>query len=573
MKRVLLVLAALCALLTWPTLASAAPLTLAEVSQAAERHELPTLRRTLSDEALMARLEALDPDAAVELQLSIGAVFEGAGEPTTAMAAYRLAVAAIARAHGGHDDLAEVDPLRRIAALELAAGEPGPAYSDIDRALAVATTGKHPSLPEVTAEHAAIRTAFLAANPSAVLPEPYQPRGGGEPSRYDVVEIFYATHRKPTGAEEPSAFYGGERGPLVFGKAYVSVPRDRKTGSIPRPDIWRMEFRPDPNKHVILTGVKPLAGHDEFFSEVSKRVAASGRKEVFVFIHGFNTSFDGGAVRTAQLAADLNIDGAPILYSWPSKASMLAYGADEKEPEVDSQIADLAQFLADVARQTGAARVHLIAHSMGNRFLVRALTKLSERPPETRPQFDEVVMAAPDVGIDDFNRHWAELRPMGKRFTLYASRRDKALLISSEIHGMQRLGDAHKVVVVDGLQTVDTTAASEGLLGHTDFAGSALDDFRGVIWYSLAPAKRCVLQTDTSGASPYWVFAGPMACSEGDFRESLSLVRTTGSPAAALVSLQAMMTSVGDGAAAADKAVLEKIRGVLVGAFDQPAAQ
>ena len=46
-------------------------------------------------------------------------------------------------------------------------------------------------------------------------------------------------------------------------------------------------------------------------------------KQVFVFVHGFNVSFENALRRTAQIAYDLNFDGAPFLFSWPSGDGML----------------------------------------------------------------------------------------------------------------------------------------------------------------------------------------------------------------------------------------------------------
>lgn len=543
--------------------AMAQGLTLAQVSEAAQRQDLATLRKAVDDPKLLASLEAIDPEAAIELQLAIAEAFEKAGDKPAAIAAYQKAVASIAKSKGGHDDMTQVEPLRRSAALRVELGDLKGATTDIGMALSIAEEARHPSLREVKVEAGAIRAAFLAANPGQTLPQPYLARDG-ERSGYDIVELFYATHRKPTGAVEPVKFYGGDRGPLVYGKAYVSVPRDRAAGSLPKPSIWRAEFRPDPNRHIILTDVKPSTSADVFFGDVRNRVAASGRKEVFVFIHGFNTDFQAGTERAAQLAADLAIDGAPILYSWPSKGSVLAYRQDEQEAEIDSQIADLAAFLDDVAKRTGADRVHLIAHSMGNRFLMRALDRLSTRAVADRPKFDEVVLAAPDVGVDDFNGRWPRIRTMGERFTLYASKRDKALLISGEINKMQRIGDARKVVVVSGLQTVETTAASGGMLGHNDFAGTALDDFRGLIWYSLAPDRRCILQTDQAGGQTFWVFAGAGACPESEFREAVSLARTAGSPVAAAQQVQAMIAELGNRPdAASDVSLLRNVYRLL----------
>ncbi len=536
------------ALFVWCA-AGAAPalaqtLTLSQVSDAAQAGNLPVLRQALNDPALLSSVQAIDGQAAVDLEMSIGAAFEAAGDKATAVLAYDKAVASIALLHDGHDDLTQVDVLRKTAGLRRDLGDLKGAVADINKAFAIATADKHPALREVRTEYDNLRMAFASANPGAALPEPYTPRGGVS-SGYDIVEIFYATHRTPTGATDPGHYYGGQRGPMVYGKAYVSVPRDRPAGSIPKPSIWRAEFRPDPDRHIILTDIKQSSSREAFFSDLQGRLGAAKEKEVFIFIHGFNTSFEQAAEGTAQLAADLAIDGAPILYSWPSKANLLAYGADEQEALVDSQISDLAAFMSNVAKSSGATRVHLVAHSMGNRFLLRALVKLAALPADQRPQFDEIVLASPDVGVDDFTGIWPQVRPLGHRYTLYASTRDKALMVSGEIHNMQRIGDAHKIVLADGLQTVETTAASGGLLGHSDFAGNALDDFRALMWYSLAPVNRCVLQTANKGAEPYWVFAGPGSCPESQFREAVSLARTEGSPEIALTRVQAMIADLG----------------------------
>lgn len=376
-----------------------------------------------------------------------------------------------------------------------------------------------------------------AEPPPAPLPPPVVTPS--EPA-FDLVEIFYATSRKRTGRPGATAFYSGRRGSLEYGSAVVSVPRDREIGELPTPSIWTFEFRPDPAKHFILTRVTPVTDRPSFLTAVATRVGGSERKEVFVFVHGFNTTFEDGALRTAQLAADLKIDGAPILWSWPSAGGVLSYWADEKEADSPAEASALAAFLEDIARSSGATRIHLIAHSMGNRPLMAALRQIAERQSLPPRPFDEIVFAAPDVGVREFDALWPAIDDLGERYTLYASGRDKALLLSQGINGMQRIGDATPVVLRPGLQTVDTTAASGGLLGHSDFAGTALDDFRAVIWLSLKPDGRCVLSAER-GESRWWKFGGP--CPPLEFREVSQKARVAGGVEAALAEIEAQMAA------------------------------
>ena len=102
-----------------------------------------------------------------------------------------------------------------------------------------------------------------------------------------------------------------------------------------------------------------------FFDKLSSRIAKSHRKEAFVFVHGFNVTFEDAARRTAQLAYDLGFKGAPILYSWPSKGSLFSYAADEAT--IDWTVPHLKEFLEEIAFKSGAEVLHIIAQSMGNR--------------------------------------------------------------------------------------------------------------------------------------------------------------------------------------------------------------
>jgi hypothetical protein len=193
---------------------------------------------------------------------------------------------------------------------------------------------------------------------------------------------------------------------------------------------------------------------------------------------------------------------------------------------------------------------------MGNRPLMAALKLLDEPDLQRPPMFDEIVFAAADVGVREFDDLWPSINRLGERFTLYASGRDKALMLSQRINGMQRIGDASPIIVRPGLQTVDTTDASDGLLGHADFAGTALDDFRAIIWLSLAPDRRCVLTGET-GAARWWRFGG--ACPALEFREASQAVRLTGSVQAALADVNGRLElSEGE-----EREYLEKLRARL----------
>ena len=79
----------------------------------------------------------------------------------------------------------------------------------------------------------------------------------------------------------------------------------------------------DPAKHFTLKEIKALS-REELAQIVRDRLGASSefKDQALVFLHGFNNSFESALFRTAQIAYDLKFDGAPFLYSWPSKGQL-----------------------------------------------------------------------------------------------------------------------------------------------------------------------------------------------------------------------------------------------------------
>jgi esterase/lipase superfamily enzyme len=321
-----------------------------------------------------------------------------------------------------------------------------------------------------------------------------------------LVPVFYATDRERL----TEVAYGPKRNPegrLRLGRFDVSIPRDvHQAGRLERPTLWTFH-REDPDKHfVIVSRVEQT--YDEFYRQLSGIVAKSGRKQVLVFIHGYNVSFEDAVYRTAQISYDLNFDGGPILYSWPSEGALTSYPTDANNAEWT--VPHLRWFLEDVATKTQAEEIQVIAHSMGNRPLMSAMNQISsESSLAVRSRFREVVLTAPDIDADVFKRLATALRQTARHVTLYASSNDLALKASRDFQGYQRAGDTQPaVVVVDGIETIDVSALDTGFLGHSYFADrrSVLADLFYVLRDGLHADERAGL--DTSGQPPrrYWIF-------------------------------------------------------------------
>ena len=229
-------------------------------------------------------------------------------------------------------------------------------------------------------------------------------------------------------------------------------------------------------------------------------------KDAFVFVHGYNVSFEDAARRTAQLAHDLPFSGAPILYSWPSRARALSYKRDENSVEWSTP--HLRLFLFDLAARTGAQVIHLIAHSMGNRAVTRALESIAAQTP-IAARFHQVVLTAPDIDARVFRQLVPRMAPAAERITLYASSQDKALLASRRFNGEARAGDAGRgLVVMPGLETIDATSVDTSLLGHSYFGENrtVLADLFQVLRGDSTADRASDLRPARSAMGDYWEF-------------------------------------------------------------------
>jgi len=286
----------------------------------------------------------------------------------------------------------------------------------------------------------------------------------------------------------------------------VSIPRNHKIATLDEPSIWKFEFRADPKRHIkIISAIED--SYQSFYDEVSKRVASSQRKEVFVFIHGYNVSFEDAIHRTAQLAQDLKFDGVPIAYSWPSAASYEMYGADESTIEWTAP--HLRWFLEDLAKRSGATTINLIAHSMGNRALTTALRSIMVEPRGAPlPHFRQIVMAAPDIDAGVFSQLAVALQGVGDRITIYASSRDRAILASQKFHRYPRVGEAgSKITVIPHVDTIDASAVETDFAEHSYFGDSRsiLFDLFEIFKSNLPPDERFGLSSISRGTKRYWV--------------------------------------------------------------------
>lgn len=334
---------------------------------------------------------------------------------------------------------------------------------------------------------------------------------------YKEIAVFYGTDRFATGSKTPDTAFSRERSrskSLHLGVCKVSVPPSHQPGMIEEPALWLL--RPDPAKHMMLLSREPLSSRS-FFKRMQDTLGKSRRKELLVFVHGFNVSFKDAVLRTAQMAADLRIDGVPVVYSWPSEASLLGYMVDSNNAEWTIQ--HLEPFLWDLSRKSGASAIYLVAHSMGNRPLTRALERIAlqlKAASPARPPFRQILLTAPDIDADVFADLAKNFYLAGDRVTLYASSRDVALNISNWVNKYPRAGDSGEGrPVAPNVDIIDVSLIDSSLrgFGHSYYGDNCtvLSDIYRLLREGKPPKLRGLNQIENQGVA-YWVIQAASAC-------------------------------------------------------------
>ena len=321
-------------------------------------------------------------------------------------------------------------------------------------------------------------------------PDTVRAMAAGDQPPGNVFPVWFGTNREPLG----DGFGNKRAGKTMLGVAEVYVPEAHRFGEVGTSwwtKLRRLDLRDDMLRVQRIHSLDVAA----FFAQVDAAVKAArnpdGPSQALVFIHGFNVSFEEAAVRAAQLGVDLDVSGATAFFSWPSRGSLAAYTADEAT--IDASERAIADFLTDFGRRCGAERVDVIAHSMGNRGLLRSLQRIAaDAERRSKVKFGQIILAAPDVDRDLF-LDLAHLYPeFCDRCTLYASNRDVAVHASSWVHWGHRAGYFQPYTVTAGVDTIAVPNFNVDLLGHGYFAAAErlLHDMWTILHHPTPPERR-----------------------------------------------------------------------------------
>jgi pimeloyl-ACP methyl ester carboxylesterase len=259
----------------------------------------------------------------------------------------------------------------------------------------------------------------------------------------------------------------------------------------------------------------------EVMHEVWTAVGASESKELTIFVHGYNESFEKVIQATAALSA--GIDRPVLAFDWPSFDSETNYEGDRENVDAldatmtgQPEKSKIAQFFAAVSRSAKPYRIAIIAHSMGARVASLGLIKLPQLISASDDHFVALTFAAADLPVDTFNVAVENLLPSVRRIDEYTSARDNALYLSQQQgdHAPRAGQGCALNMTLRNFTCIDATAAQVGtgwdLVFHHGYIykdSTLLEDVR-LFFDGSTPAERIEKKLLAQDGS-YYRFVGP----------------------------------------------------------------
>ncbi|MCZ6835845.1 MAG: alpha/beta hydrolase [Planctomycetota bacterium] len=326
------------------------------------------------------------------------------------------------------------------------------------------------------------------------------------------VEIIYATDRVRETDKYGQHHYGYHRShSLAMGIATVEMGREgvtwedikaasivkERTRTIPLTmgEVQEIVRLPPSNTPLDVVG-DDLVEKPEYVTALDRstaqavellnaRLAMSPVKDVYVYVHGYNNTFEDAAFRMATLWHFLGRQGVPLLYSWPAGHPGLLQGYNYDRESSEFTIFHLKQLTEIIHHCPDINRIHIIGHSRGTDVVMTTLREMwidfRARGGKSSGRLGAVIIAAPDLDWEVTQQRISAERVIQGLdcFVLYLSPEDKAIGISSWLFAsLARIGQLGASFLTkeqqemlaqnEELQIIDARVDT-GFIGHAYF--------------------------------------------------------------------------------------------------------
>jgi esterase/lipase superfamily enzyme len=335
-------------------------------------------------------------------------------------------------------------------------------------------------------------------------------------SKSSQVDLLYATDRAPLPDDGGGLHYGRNRSASVgFGSAVVEIGegetweelveasqgnrRKGKLGLELRSSTELGRFPPTPHPFTVVNDEPvddpEVAAEDSrvaeaLRSEIRRRLAQTEQKDVILYVHGFNNSFEFAACSQAEVWHFLGRRGVPILYSWPAAhGGLFGYFIDRESGEFT--IYHLKQLIRLLVSTPEIERIHILAHSRGTDVATSALrelvieTRAAGKNPREHLRIANLVLAAADLDFDVVRQRLMaeQFGPAFGQITIYTTQADKALGVSQTLMSGTRFGRIKSGDLGESEQEIFTEVTNVNIINVQGVSG-----FIGHGYFRTSPA-------------------------------------------------------------------------------------
>lgn len=361
----------------------------------------------------------------------------------------------------------------------------------------------------------------LKRTPNYLLEDLYRRISYRLDGNYRVATFFYATSRQVAGDPSGGAVFRPDLADMTtLGTLDVRIDPRVKIGTM----------LPDQLKRRGVLGLQRTdrLDPDAFYRQLSAAVASSPHRSLLVLIFGYKDGFEATAMKAAYFAYLLDVNTPVLVFDWPGDQPVTIAGYKKAQANAIASGPQLATVLARVIREVRPAKIWIEASSMGCQVVCDAFAGMFDEPDlaDAEAEIDHVVLAAPDVGLDEFKAKFkGRLSALAKKLTAYVASDDDALLISGFINQDTRLGrprirkqdpaqfhEAKELIYLQSLEPNRVTIIDVTPVNHASFkhgyyleAPEFYDDFYMRLFDAQTNVNRRLYLLKCVDGADYWV--------------------------------------------------------------------
>jgi esterase/lipase superfamily enzyme len=253
---------------------------------------------------------------------------------------------------------------------------------------------------------------------------------------YRILEVLYATTREKVQNSDRKLPYSARLSDTVsLGKMDVKIDPSLRIG----------KMLPEKLKASGTLEVERVntMREEEFMREIRSQVEASPEKSLLVIVFGYMDDFGSNAIKAGWFAYMLDVDTPVLLFDWPGDQPVSIGGYKKARRYAESSGDDLGKLLIQIEEEINPEKLWVKGSSLGCEVICDAFEYMYRNRGRYENEVDisQVILAAPDVGEDDFREKFGRhIAVLSRKMTIYVSADDDALLLSDLVTGEKKLG-------------------------------------------------------------------------------------------------------------------------------------